>query len=175
MSEEGPLHAGRRNILVAAVGVAGLAATRAGVANSAPTVDTAPSLKFAFQMSTPTKPAIEIQSAPRRRSIIPLAGGTITGRLNGRILSGESWLETRDDGNVEYLVRYLIEADTGQIISDQATGFIRMADQRGGLYTKTFHHFEAPDGKYSWLNRSAFVGDVVRVEGGRLIRVYEIV
>lgn len=133
-----------------------------------------PVLSRAFTLDTPTKPAIEIKGAPRKLTVIPLAGGTVSGRLNGRVISGESWLETRDDENIEYLVRYLIQAENGDIIADQARGFIRMAEEGSELYTRTFHNFTAPEGQYAWLNRSSFVGAVLRIDGGRKIDVFEI-
>lgn len=173
MSDHGSTNTERRGVIFGAIGITALGAGSVAAASVATSDE--PSLRYAFTLQTPTKPMIVISNAPRKRSVIPLDGGTVSGRINGKVVLGSSWLETRDDGNIEYLVRYLIEAENGQIIADQATGFIRMADHSGALYTKTFHHFEAPEGDYSWLNKSAFVGHVVRVEGGRHIRVYEIV
>ena len=161
---------GRRGVLLGAAGAAALGAGRVSAAEAS-----GPALSHVFTIATPTKPPIVIGNAPRKRTIIPLDGGTVTGRLNGKVISGDSWLETRDDGNIEYLVRYLIQARNGDIIADQARGFIRMAEKQGELYTKTFHDFEAPEGENAWLNRSSFIGHVVRVDGGRRIQVYEII
>ena len=174
MPQDQPLSPDRRHMMVGAAGLAALAPGDLFAASASPTGDQAPILKLALTLETPTKPEIVIAGSPRRRTIIPLDGGLVKGRVNGEIISGESWLETRADGNIDYVVRTLIKADNGQIIADQATGFIRMADKSGPLYTKTFHRFDAPEGPHFWLNLSSFVGHVVRVDGGRYVRIYEL-
>lgn len=137
----------------------------------------APSLKLAFSMRVGTGPIVDVgQTGDGRRFMIPLTGGQVNGpRLKGKVLNGgESWLRERMDGHIEYRVRYFIRADNGQIIADQATGFIRKQTANEPLYTRTVHGFEAPTGPYEWLDSTIFVGTVEAIEGGRLVKVYEL-
>lgn len=109
------------------------------------------------------------------RIIIPITGGTVDGPgLQGEVLPGESWLDRRADGNVEYLVRYRIRSPQGQIIADQAQGFVRVGASNADAYSRTVHHFEAPEGAHAWLNSSLFIGRLGHVEGGRRIEVFEL-
>ena len=107
--------------------------------------------------------------------IIPLTGGGLDGpRLNGVVLSGESWLNRRTDGNIEYLVRYIIKTDEGQLIADQAHGFINSNKGIPQKYSRTYHNFEAPEGAHEWLNEALVVGKVGPIEGGRRIDLYHL-
>ena len=44
-----------------------------------------------------------------------------------------------------------------------------------GYYFRTFPTFEAPPGKYDWLNRTVVVGTGARSLDGNLIRYYKVV
>ena len=44
-----------------------------------------------------------------------------------------------------------------------------------GYYFRTFPTFEAPPGKYDWLNRTVIVGSGARSLNGNLIRYYKVV
>lgn len=90
------------------------------------------------------------------RQIIPLRKGTIKGpKINGEVLPfGADWILVRPDGIIELDVRATIKTDDGEHIYVHYKGLI---DQSNGYY-RTAPVFETGSEKYSWLNKSIYVG-----------------
>jgi hypothetical protein len=123
-----------------------------------------------------------------RRRIVPIVGGTVKGpRLDAFILpGGADWQHVRSDGVVELVARYSILTRDGVEIAVVNRGLRRAAPEvmermaRGEavdpalVYCRTTPQFEAPDGRYDWLNRSVFVGSAARMPDKVRIEVFEV-
>lgn len=123
------------------------------------------------------------------RRVLPIAGGTFTGeRLRGTVIAGGAdWNLVRADEVMTVRAEYLLKTDDGVLIGIHNQGMVRGAigvmDQvtgggdidAGGLYTRLSSRYEAPEGKYDWLNKSIFVGVLLPPESlARVsVEVYE--
>jgi len=90
---------------------------------------------------------------------VPIIGGSFAGPdIKGRILPGGfDWQLKRLDGYLELVADYFIETDDGVRIQVTNRGLVQTA---GGTYAMTTPRFEAPMGKYGWLNQFIFAGSV---------------
>lgn len=82
-----------------------------------------------------------------KRNIIPITGGTVTGRISGKVLfGGADYQNLSPPATIG--ARYLWETDDGEIIS------VRNAGSFGSLVPT----FEArTDGRYAWLNTGLYL------------------
>lgn len=106
------------------------------------------------------------------RRVLPIVGGTFSGeRLRGTVIAGGAdWNMVRADEVMTVRAEYLLKTDDGILIGIHNQGMVRGAagqmDQvtgggdvdAGMLYTRLSSRYEAPEGKYDWLNKSIFVG-----------------
>jgi hypothetical protein len=111
------------------------------------------------------------------RQFIPITGGRFIGRdIKGDVMAGGAdWQLVRADGVVEVNALYSIKTDDGAVIVVDNRGIIVPA--AGGIgYARTAPRFHAPQGKYDWLNKAAFVGTITpATEGGAVvIRVFKV-
>jgi hypothetical protein len=135
-----------------------LLASAAAVAQSEPPQ---PRLEFAFEEIVTLGQAIPVGETPLgSRNIIPITGGTFQGPgIQGTVLAGGwDWQLTRSDGCTEVEADYMIKTDDGVVINVINVGML--CPPRDGRMTpvRTQPRFEAPNGKYDWLNRTAFIG-----------------
>ena len=95
---------------------------------------------------------------------VPIIGGHFEGPdLRGRILpGGADWQLKRGDGYLELVADYFIETDDKVLIQVTNRGLVQMS---GGNYAMTTPRFEAPMGKYGWLNQFIFAGTVAEGAG----------
>ncbi|PJI07566.1 MULTISPECIES: DUF3237 domain-containing protein [Clostridium] len=96
--------------------------------------------------------------------LIPIVGGTFSGdKIKGKILpGGYDWNVTTDKGSAHALAKYGIQTDDGVCISIENEGYINLKASEALI--KTTPRFQAPHGKYAWLNSGVFVGSL---EGGK--------
>lgn len=72
---------------------------------------------------------------------------------------GWDWQLIRSDGCVEVEADYFLKTDDGVVINIVNKGALCMPAQGAApAPARTHPVFEAPIGKYDWLNKSAFVG-----------------
>ena len=145
---------------VAAAGLCLLAALASapGAAQDAPEP---PRLEFAFEEIVTLGEAIPVGETPLgRRTIIPITGGTFSGPgLEGTIIAGGwDWQLTRSDGCTEVEADYMIRTNDGVVINVINVGALCPPEPGRSGPAKTQPRFEAPKGKYDWLNRTAFIG-----------------
>ena len=156
-----------------------------------------PKLEYVFTLHVDLAPPLDFGSTHcGDRRFIPIVGGTFSGpRLNGKILpGGGDWNAVRPDGVVHVLAKYSIQTEDGVMISVTNEGYGRAsredmqavfgddptkASMKGGgadWYTKTVPKFEVAEGRYGWLNRSVFLGDLLPPQqpGHVKIEVYEV-
>ncbi|GEO01675.1 hypothetical protein NSE01_35070 [Novosphingobium sediminis] len=99
---------------------------------------------------------------------IPIIGGTFEGpEIRGRIVpGGADWQLLRADGYLELLADYFMETDDKVQIKVFNRGLIQtVPGPDGQRYAMTTPRFEAPLGKYGWLNQFIFAGTVAPGEG----------
>ncbi len=98
-----------------------------------------------------------------QRFRVPIIGGTFEGPdLRGRILPGGfDWQLLRPDGYLELVADYFMETDDKVLIQVTNRGLVHAPGGGGpASYVMTTPKFEAPMGKYGWLNQFIFAGTV---------------
>ena len=148
-----------------------------------------PKLVHVCDVEAEVGPIADLGPMPHgRRRIIPIGGGTVTGRIAGTLIpGGADWQHVRGDGILELVARYAIHTTDGVDIAVTNRGMRRAAPEvmaalsRGEpvdpalVYFRTAPVFEAPvDSAYAWLNGSVFVGSAQRRPDSVLIRVFEV-
>ncbi|OYW44487.1 MAG: hypothetical protein B7Z08_11510 [Sphingomonadales bacterium 32-68-7] len=121
-----------------------------------------PSLEFAFEEIVTLGPAVAAGATPRgARQYIPITGGTFEGPgIKGEIVPGGwDWQLRRADGCTEIEADYFLKTDDGVVINVLNRGVLcpPVAGARP-VPVRTHPVFEAPQGKYDWLNRTTFIG-----------------
>ncbi len=110
-----------------------------------------------------TAPTQELGAGPHgTRITFPITGGTFEGeRLRGKVLAGgDDWAIKRADGVIELDMRATLETDDGVLIHMTFDGI------RDDPYFRTFPRYEAPAGKYAFLNGLLAVGiGEIRADG----------
>lgn len=99
---------------------------------------------------------------------VPIIGGSFEGPdIRGRILSGGwDWQLKRADGFLELVADYFMETDDKVLIQVANRGLVNLPSPDGpATYAMSTPCFEAPMGKYGWLNQHVFVGTVAPGEG----------
>ena len=160
----------------------GVAAVPAAAAD--PPTPAAPRLEFAFEELVTLAPAVAPGRTPYgSRNIIPITGGTFQGPgIRGTVVPGGwDWQLVRGDGCIDVHADYMLKTDDGVIINVRNDGALCRAEAGApATPVRTSPRFEAPLGKYAWLNRTAFIGtlDVAKGPNGEpavRIRFYKAV
>ncbi|MBO9519348.1 MAG: DUF3237 domain-containing protein [Porphyrobacter sp.] len=141
-----------------------------------------PRLEFAFEEIVTLGQAIPVGETPLgKRNIVPITGGTFSGPgIEGTIIAGGwDWQLTRSDGCTEIEADYMIQTNDGVVINVFNVGALCPPEAGVRSPAKTQPRFEAPKGKYDWLNRSAFIGTLDLAPGAAgpavRIRIYKAV
>ena len=150
---------------------------------------TAPALDFFCELKVKLDPALIVGETPHgTRRIIPIIGGTVEGpKIKGEILNGGAdWQILRADGVTELEAHYQFRTDDGTLIYVKNTG-IRAATPEiaarlakgekvdaNEYYFRAMPKFDAPKGKYDWVNNSLFVCTGERLPDYVLIRVWKV-
>ena len=134
-------------------------------AAESPAAADSPSLAWMMTVKATIEPTVEMGKTPEgQRRVIPIAGGTFEGPgIKGIVMpGGEDWQLVRDDGTMLLDARYWLRTDDGAIIrvNNAVTISTQAAvDQKpAARYSRSAVKFEAPVGKYDWLNKAVFVG-----------------
>lgn len=158
---------------------------------------------FAFAQTTPKAPGLEyvcelkvklnapyvVGETPHGlRRIIPIVGGTVDGpKIKGEILNGGAdWQIVRKDGVAELEAHYQIKTDDGVTIYIKNLG-LRVATPEvaarigkgeqvspSEYYFRAIPKFEAPIGKYDWMNNTIFVCTGERNPDHVVIKVWKL-
>lgn len=122
------------------------------------------------------------------RRFIPITGGHFEGkRISGKILPGGADCQLiRPDGVAELEVRCTFETDDGVMFLMKGLGMRHGPEEvlqriakglpvdPGEYYFRELMHFEAPDGKYGWLNKLLAIGTGERKAAEVIVEVFEI-
>ena len=146
-----------------------------------------PKLDFVYECDATLSPAVELgKTVEGQRRIIPITGGTVRGpRIRAELLSGGwDWNLSRNDGAGSVEAAYYMKTDDGVLIRivNKGVGAMASPAQQSAtaerFFMFTHPEFEAPVGKYDWLNRAMFVGTLGARRDARnavLIRVFQLV
>jgi hypothetical protein len=176
--------------LALAAGVSDLAQA----ADASPTVTSlppgvrVPKFEFVYECDATLTPAVEMgKTVEGQRRIIPISGGTVRGpQIRAELLNGGwDWNLSRSDGASSVEAAYYMKTDDGVLIRivnkgvGGGGGAPPAASDNGERFIMFTHpSFEAPVGKYDWLNRSMFVGTLQARKDARnavLIRVFRLI
>lgn len=149
----------------------------------------APGLAFVCELKVLLKPAIVVGETPHGlRRIIPIAGGTFEGpMIKGKILDGGAdWQIVRKDGVAELEAHYQIQTEDGVTIYIKNTG-LRVATPEiatkiakgesvspNDYYFRATPKFDAPAGKYEWMNNAIFICKGIRNPDNVSIQVWKV-
>ena len=142
------------SLLLAAIATDAFAAEP--VAPPAPT-------SFVFEETVALGPLQAVGETPLgRRQLIPITGGTIAGpQLHGRVLSGGGdYQVVRSDGSLAVNADYMIETDDQVVIHVRNVGVIVPPAEGRAPYLWAAPSFDAPNGRYGWLNDAIFVSRI---------------
>jgi hypothetical protein len=134
-----------------------------------------PHLEFVFEELVTLGPPEHPGKTPfGERNIVPITGGTVTGpNIKGKVMPGGWDWQLSTGGCTHLKADYMLKTDDGVIINvlNQAT----MCDEGSSPATliMTAPVFEAPLGKYQWLNGGVYVGalQVTTFEGKQAVRI----
>jgi len=132
-------------------------------------------------------PVTIARTGSMERRMIPITGGTVSGRLSGTILpGGADWQYSYDSGLADLEARYCLSLEDGAAVEVQSSG-IRSGDPRvmeklytGGdvapdeYYFRTAIKFRTSAERYAWLTRILCVGIAGRDKENVIIRLFEI-
>lgn len=134
-------------------------------------------LKEAFRVTVKLSPSIDIGPVPTGiRRVIPIVGGSFEGeRLRGEILPiGADWNLVQPNSIMYVSARYMLKTDDGVVISILNEGWTHINDammakimanelapDEEGWYAILHPRFEAPPGKYDWLNERVFLCEML--------------
>lgn len=128
-----------------------------------------PPLTLLFQESFGvTAPTVVGDTPAGRRQSVSITGGTFSGPgFSGKVLpGGGDYQLVRSDGAVEIDAEYLLQTDDGVVIHARHLGTIQRPKDGGAGYFWSTHSFDAPAGKYGWLNGEVFISRI-GVGGGK--------
>ncbi len=169
-------HPGRRDLLLRSLGAAALAGQAAPVGAAEAGRET-PAAAFVYEATVTIGPGTSVGKTPYgARNRIPITGGTFEGsRIKGVVLpGGMDWQLSRPDGFTSVEADYMLQTDDGVLIHIVNKGLIGQKD--GRFWARTTPWFEAPDGRYAWLNQSTYAGTLTPLPGGAVrIGVFEVV
>ena len=132
----------------------------------------APALEYVCELRVQLDPPLTVGKTPRGlRRIIPIIGGKVDGpNLKGAIYGGGAdWQFIREDGVAELEAHYQFKTDDGVVIYIKnealrvATPEVAAKIAKGEVvsanayYFKGRPKFEAPEGKYFWMNNAVFI------------------
>lgn len=127
-----------------------------------PTDKDMPKLEFLFEEIVTLGPVVQMgDTSTGGRTIIPITGGQFEGpKLRGAVMPGGwDWQLHRPDGCTVIEADYFLRTDDGVVINILNKGIACPPNANPeGTPMRTVAVFEAPKGKYDWMNKAAFVG-----------------
>lgn len=143
-------------------------------------------MEMQLKVDLPLQPIGPAQYGDRR--IAKVRGGTFEGpEIKGIVADGGGdWILNRNDGVTQLDVRLVMETDDGALIYMTYQGLRHgpeevMAKLAAGeaveadsYYFRTTPYFETASEKYSWMNKSCFVGKGNRVPAGPVYRIFRV-
>jgi Protein of unknown function (DUF3237) len=167
-----------------------LAASAAIASASAQEVPPPPELEFAFEVRAEVADPLIVGELPtgQTRRIIDILGGTVAGRIDGRLIpGGADWqLVRRADGFTDIDARYTLETESGDLIYVTNIGIRHAAPDvmrrlnagevvdQSEIYFRAIPKFETAAPELDWLMRSIFISTGERYPNGVIIRFWRV-
>jgi hypothetical protein len=154
------------------LGALPLAALLLGAASPA---DVPPTTEFVFGETVLLAADIKVGKTPYgERNIVPITGGTFEGpTLKGTIIPGGWDWQLSTGGCFRLEANYMIRTDDGAVINviNKGTSCRELAKPDARMITVPM--FEAPAGRYAWLNDGAYLGtlEVTRASGQPAVKI----
>lgn len=147
-----------------------------------------PGLEHVLELDVEVEEPIEIgDTGDGRRRIIPITGGTVSGRCEGTILAaGADYQVFREERATELVAKYAFETDGGSRVYVENRGIRdaspetkrRLRDGKpvdpDDVYFHSVPAFEIADPDLEWLTRSIFVAAGIRQPNGVKLAVYRV-
>lgn len=152
----------------------------------------APTLELVAELSVSVAAPIEagdvigVGSSGRRR-IIPITGGTVRGKLNGRVLPGGADFQLIVSATMALLdARYMLELDNGAKVFVQNHALRRGSVEAiaklvkgepvdpAEIYFRCVPTFEVSDPSLAWLTDSVFIGTGARLPDRVQLAIYRV-
>ena len=148
-----------------------------------------PELEFVFEIAAKVARPVEVGPTPAGlRRIVEILEGSVHGpSLNGKILpGGADWQILRTDGVAELHAHYVLQTDDGVLIQVRNRGLRHGPDEvlrriaegdrvdPSEYYFRACPMFEAPTGRYDWLNRNIFVAKAEREATQVILQVFRV-
>lgn len=175
-------------IAAAAILQLGLAQAADPPASAAPKPEEFPRMEFVYAATVRIGPTEKVgETLQGTQRIIPILGGTFEGpAIRGTVFAGGAdWNLARSDGSTLAEAYYFLRTDDGVVIKIVNRGVIpKPKGQSGGQRNDTGAPprppfttpvFDAPKGKYEWLNDGVYVGTITPKPGVVIIRVFKVV
>jgi hypothetical protein len=137
--------------------------------------DMPPTSEFMFEEVVLLAADVKVGKTPfGNRNIVPIVGGTFAGpNIKGTIIPGGWDWQLGAEGCFRLEANYMLRTDDGVVINILNRG--SACQQPGQPQTRliTSPSFEAPIGRYGWLNDGAYLGtlDVTKVDGKPAVRI----
>jgi hypothetical protein len=173
----------RRSFLVfTGVAAGGIGAAHAETKLNTPPQAEFPQLEFVYEAAVgiaPLEDVGEVSSGHQR--IIPITGGSFEGpNIRGKVIAGAAdWNLVRNDGVTVVSASYFLRTDDGVYIKILNQGVNPALSPNAPPPSRprfTVPSFEAPKGRYDWLNKSVFVGTLAPGAPGSIrIRVFKLI
>jgi Protein of unknown function (DUF3237) len=147
---------------------------------NAPPLEEFPHLEFVYTAIVGIAAIEDVgDTVSGHQRLIPITGGTFEGpRLRGKVLPGAAdWNLQRNDGVTVVSASYFLQTDDGVYIKILNQGINpKAAPGPGGRPRFTVPCFEAPKGRYEWLNQAVFVGTLRPGDPGTVrIQVFKLI
>jgi hypothetical protein len=145
-------------------------------------------LEFEFTLSATIKAPVNVGAGPFGvRQYFEVTGGTIEGKLNGKVLTGGGdWLLVGTDGFARLDVRAQLLTDDGAFVYLNYPGLLEFNEKVGQAlatggstdygdhYLRTTPRFETGDPRYAWLNQSLYVAEGRLRDGILEYKIYRV-
>ncbi|AHG02164.1 hypothetical protein HALLA_19895 (plasmid) [Halostagnicola larsenii XH-48] len=147
-----------------------------------------PTLEQVLELDIEVDDPIEIgETGDGSRRIIPIRGGTVSGRCDGTVLqAGADYQLYRTERATELVAKYAFETDEGSRVYVENEGIRHASPEtseriRDGrpvdpedVYFQSVPTFETADPDLEWLTESVFVASGTRQPNGVKLRVYRV-
>jgi Protein of unknown function (DUF3237) len=148
-----------------------------------------PRLEFVCEIHCVLSRAIDVGRTPygTRRIVEILEGRVVGPEMRGVLMpGGADWQVTRSDNVVELQAHYVIRFDDGVPVQVRNRGLRHGAANLlerieagedvdpAEYYCRTTPVFEAPDGRYEWLNRAIFIATAKRSQSAITLDVFKV-
>lgn len=162
-----------RNVMIrGALATLGLLLAPAALAATA---DAPPTAQFVFEETVLLAPDMKVGKTPfGNRNIVPIIGGTFEGPgIKGTIIPGGWDWQLGSEGCFRLEANYMLRTDDNVVINILNRGSACQQPGQPAARLITSPSFEAPIGRYGWLNDGAYLGtiDVTKVDGKPAVRI----